>query len=114
MDREGRAETRRQAADAAEGLGDLRRREYVPGDLDGPAEELVRPVERDRRERADVAHRDQLHRKLWPHGEADHQLAVVQNRTVVGGEIVHEGDGTQNSAGSLSAWMCSSIRALLS
>ena len=37
------AETRRQAADTAKGLGDLRRREYVSGDLDGPAEELVRP-----------------------------------------------------------------------
>jgi hypothetical protein len=48
------AETCRQAAGTAEGLGDLRRREYVSGDLDGPAEELVRLVERDRRERADV------------------------------------------------------------
>ena len=70
--------------------------EYVPGDLDGPAEELVGPVERDRRERADVAHRDQLHRKLRPDGEADHELAVVQDRAVVGGEIVHEGDGAQD------------------
>jgi hypothetical protein len=90
------AETCGQAADPAEGLGDLRRRECVCGDLDGPADELVRPVERDRGERADVAHRDQLHRKLWPHGEADYELAVVQDRAAVGGEIVHEGDGAQD------------------
>src|SRR5277367_3422379 len=37
------AKTRRQAAGTAKGLGDLRRREYVAGDLGGPAEELVRP-----------------------------------------------------------------------
>ena len=37
----------RQAAGAAEGPGDLRWGEDVPGDLDGPAEELAGPAERD-------------------------------------------------------------------
>jgi hypothetical protein len=38
------AETRRQTTDPAKGLRDLRRCEYVSGDLDGPAKELIGPV----------------------------------------------------------------------
>jgi hypothetical protein len=51
-------EPSRHAAGTTERLGDRLTREGIPGDVEVAAKEPIGPVERDRREHADVARRD--------------------------------------------------------